>query len=285
VLKLNKAQASPSEGTPLAFLHQVSASTCTTRLSVRIGRKAYAGDGRTIETLKGIQFDAGAREFISLLGPSGCGKTTLLRLIAGLDMCYEGRITMDGTLVKGPGLDRGVVFQESRLLPWLSVARNVEFALPNRVAKSDRLKRVDEILELVGLGNFRDSWPYQLSGGMEKRVGLARALVNLPKILLMDEPFSALDTTSKFSLQDEIAHIHEREKITTILVTHDVDEAVYLSDRIAVLSPSPATILAVYDIPLARPRTRTSEEVASFKRSIIDDLLKYNKGFGTAVVA
>jgi sulfonate transport system ATP-binding protein len=242
-------------------------------LAVRIDRKTYLADGQRVVALENLEFAVNCREFVSLLGPSGCGKTTLLRLIAGLDLSYDGRICVDGTPIRGPGKRIGVVFQEVRLLPWLSVAQNIAFALPKQMPRAEREQRVDEVIGLVGLGGCRRAWPGELSGGMQKRVGLARALVNPPEILLMDEPFSALDVTSKFDLQDKVAEIHERAKLTTVLVTHDLDEAIYLSNRIALLSLPPATILKEYRISSARPRSRTSDEALALKAQIIGDIL------------
>lgn len=246
-------------------------------LSVNIDRKAYSDNREVVEVLKGLQFDVHPGEFVSFLGPSGCGKTTLLRLIAGLDLHFEGHIMIENEVVKEPGPDRGVVFQEARLLPWLTVEHNVAFAIPKYISKAEREERIGSVLDLVGLTKFRNAWPRQLSGGMEKRVGLARALINLPKILLMDEPFSALDTLTKFDLHDEVLRIHRGTGMTTILVTHDPDEAIYLSDRIAVLSSSPAVIEKIYTIALPHPRSRTSEALTSIRTDILGRILKQNK--------
>lgn len=248
-------------------------------LVVRIDCKAYVADGgRRVVVLENLRFDVSRREIVSFLGPSGCGKTTLLRLIAGLDLAYDGRISVDGALVRGPGARVGVVFQEARLLPWLNVARNIAFALPNRTPRAVRERRIDEVIELVGLAGSRRSWPGELSGGMEKRVGLARALANPPQVLLMDEPFSALDVVSKFDLHDKVAEAHERARLTTVLVTHDIDEAIYLSDRIALLSASPATIVKEYRVSSARPRSRTSDEATALKAQIVNDILTHIGG-------
>jgi ABC-type nitrate/sulfonate/bicarbonate transport system ATPase subunit len=243
-------------------------------LSVRVDRKEYPVDGRKILILENLCFEVRCGEFVSFLGPSGCGKTTLLRLIAGLDTDYAGRIALRGNAVLGPGPDRGIVFQESRLLPWFTVGQNVAFALPSGTDITERDRRVEHALRLAGLAAFRRAWPYQLSGGMEKRVALARALVNVPALILLDEPFAALDTFARFGLQEELARVHAQERTTTVLVTHDVDEAVYLSDRVAVLTLSPATLRGVYAVPLPRPRVRTSEEFNRLRLSILDTVMQ-----------
>ena len=244
-------------------------------LDVNIRMKAYPRD---VAIIQNLEFTLTKGEFVSLVGPSGCGKTTLLRLIAGLDAAYEGEIKTDGELVRSPGPDRGVVFQESRLLPWLSVEQNVAFALPPTISQVERTQRVTHVLELVGLKRSARAWPYQLSGGMAKRVALARALVNLPKVLLLDEPLSGVDPFVRFGLEDEIARLHFCEGLTTLLVTHDVDEAVYLSDRVLVLGGSPSRILEEFQIELARSRSRTSTGAIAYRQRIIDRLLAAGVG-------
>jgi ABC-type nitrate/sulfonate/bicarbonate transport system ATPase subunit len=243
-------------------------------LSVRIDRKSFRKGGTEVRVLEDVAFEVARGEFVSILGPSGCGKTTLLRLIAGLDTDFDGDLRLVGARVSGPGRDRGVVFQESRLLPWLSVASNVAFALPEGIGREVRRRRVDEALRLVGLAGSRDAWPYQLSGGQEKRVALARALVNLPELLLMDEPFAALDVLAKYALQDEVARVHEQRRLTTVLITHDVDECIYLSDRIMIMSDHPATIRRIYEVDLPRPRLRTSDVLAHLRAMILGELLR-----------
>jgi ABC-type nitrate/sulfonate/bicarbonate transport system ATPase subunit len=243
-------------------------------LSVQVDRKDYQVNGVKVQVLDDLHFEVARGEFVSLLGPSGSGKTTLLRTIVGLDRDYIGQIALDGTPLEGPGPDRGIVFQESRLLPWLTVGRNVAFALPNEIGLREKVERIGHALRLVGLADFENAWPYQLSGGMEKRVALARALVNVPSLLLLDEPFGALDTFARYALQDEMARVHAEEGVTTVLVTHDVDEAVYLSDRVLVLTASPATIQTSFAISLPRPRLRASEAFARLRTEILGKLLK-----------
>ncbi|MBN1859725.1 ABC transporter ATP-binding protein [Candidatus Bipolaricaulota bacterium] len=215
-------------------------------------------------------------KFLTILGPSGCGKTTLLRMLAGLDRQDDGSIEVWG---KPPGEDdrTAFVFQESRLLPWFDVRANVRLALrtPDRESKKEAPFFVDKALELVGLDDdFRGAWPHQLSGGMSKRVALARALVNRPKLLLLDEPFVALDTPVRHSLQAELRRIHDGQQMTTILVTHDVEEAVYLSDIVLVLSPMPSRMVDKIAIGLAKPRHRDRDDFISTCSALLATLVR-----------
>lgn len=242
-------------------------------LAVHIHQKSFVVQGTSRQVMHNLHFEVESGEFVSLLGPSGCGKTTLLRMIAGLERPDAGHLSVAGRPVDAPGPDRGIVFQEARLFPWMTVEQNVRFALP--AAQRQQPGRLEEVLRLVGLTDFRGAWPYQLSGGMEKRVALARALVNVPQLLLLDEPYAALDTLTKFTLQEELMRVHVTEGITSILVTHDIDEAVYLSDRVLLLSPSPATIRTIYPIPLPRPRDRASDAFGRVRMAILDALLQH----------
>lgn len=239
-------------------------------IDVDLRSKAY-GSGPSV--LGNLRFRVRRREFVSVLAPSGAGKTTLLRLIAGLDRDYLGDIHVSGRPVTGPGLDRGVVFQESRLLPWLSAEANIAFALPDATPAKERAERTTNILHVVSCYESRHLLPHQLSGGMERRVALARALVNIPTILLLDEPLSALDMSMRHALQDEIAAVHAREQLTSVLVTHDVDEALFLSDRIFILSGSPARI--TNELPVAFPRDRKCPDNASERRAVLDAIMRY----------
>jgi sulfonate transport system ATP-binding protein len=243
-----------------------------TYLTAPVTEKTFLGRQQRL-VLRNLSFDVAHGEFLSLLGPSGCGKTTLLRLIAGLDTTYTGRIVLDGKTIDGPGVDRGMVFQESRLLPWMTVAENVAFALSPR-ASDDGATRVRAALALVGLSGAADALPYELSGGMEKRTALARALVNVPKLLLLDEPLTGLDSFAKFAMQDEIARIHALEHVTTLLVTHDIDEAIYLTDRIAILSAPPTSIQRVFTVSLPRPRVRDSAEYQELRTQVLREVLR-----------
>ncbi|WP_127079006.1 ABC transporter ATP-binding protein [Rhodomicrobium lacus] len=198
-------------------------------------------------------------EFVAFVGASGCGKSTLLRAIVGLDTGFEGSIRIDGKAVDGPGLDRGIVFQEHRLLPWLTVEANVGAALRRSGLNSrERKQRIAEQLELVGLSPFSQAYPAQLSGGMAQRVAIARALVTRPRFLLLDEPLGALDALTRLRLQGELARLIRHEGTTALLVTHDVDEAVTLADRIVVMKPHPGRVAQILEVPRHAIRDRSS---------------------------
>lgn len=202
----------------------------------------------------GIDFDVHTQETVALIGPSGCGKSTVLRLIAGLEEPTMGSVSVAGHPVRGPDRSVGIVFQEPRLMPWLTVERNVAFGLDGDV---DRAAEVDEVIGRVGLSGFADSLPRELSGGMAQRVAIARALVTKPPVLLLDEPFSALDAFTRIDLQDHLLEVWDWYRPTTLLVTHDIDEALVLADRVVVLGGSPGTVRANIDVDLDRPRSRS----------------------------
>jgi NitT/TauT family transport system ATP-binding protein len=238
----------------------------TVKLEVRNVTKSFRIRGRSssqdriLNVLGGLSFDVRQGEVVSIIGESGCGKTTLLRIIQGLIRHDSGSILVDGVPVTKPGQDRGFVFQHASLLPWRSARHNVEFGLELQgVPAPERARRSQRLLELVGLGDAADQYPHQLSGGMQQRVGLARALAIDPAILLMDEPFSALDAQTREVLQDELLRVHAETDKTTLFVTHDLDEAIYLSDRVVVLSAKPGRVTQIVDIPLACPRPRLPE--------------------------
>ena len=210
---------------------------------------------RFVQVLNDISFEMREGELLSVVGLSGCGKTTLLRIIGGLLDPDSGSVRVDGRTVRGPGLDRAIVFQQPSLLPWRTALRNVQFGLElKRTAKDIRLARAREALDLVGLRDYERYYPKQLSGGMQQRVGLARALAVEPEILLMDEPFSALDAQTREELQAELLQLHAATRKTILFVTHDLDEAVYLSDRVLVLLPHPGRVHMMIDVGLPRPR-------------------------------
>jgi ABC-type nitrate/sulfonate/bicarbonate transport system ATPase subunit len=229
-------------------------------------RKAYSGH----EVLAAIDLSMTDGELICLLGPSGCGKTTLLRIMAGLEGDFDGGIELEGNPILGPGVDKGVVFQEHRLLPWLTIEDNVGFGLINHPA-DERRALTDRYLKLVGLVKFAKAYPGQLSGGMAQRAAIARALVNKPKILLLDEPLGALDAMTRMYMQNELEKIWLAEKITMVMVTHDVEEAIYLSDVVVLMSCRPGRVKKVIPIPLARPRHRDNPEFVSIKRELLED--------------
>ncbi|TAN58331.1 MAG: ABC transporter ATP-binding protein [Rhodospirillales bacterium] len=236
-------------------------------LSLRAVNKTFLQRGQPVEALDNIELEIGKGQFISIVGSSGCGKSTLLRIIAGLETNYRGQVLMNGKPVTGPGLDRGMVFQEHRLLPWLTVEQNVAFGL-HGLAEAEISKRVDEHLELVGLSGFKHAYPAQLSGGMAQRVAIARALVNQPSILLLDEPFGALDAMTKIQMQQEVLRIWEAERATMVLVTHDIEEAIYLGDVVVVMSSRPGRIKKIIHVDLPRPRDRSNHHFTNLRQSI-----------------
>lgn len=237
----------------------LEALAATPALEIDRVSKSFRVARRSIEVLRDISLQVRAGEFVAIVGASGCGKSTLLRLILGLDTRYEGEIRLHGERVRKPGLDRGMVFQEHRLLPWLTAAGNVAAALRRSgLPAAERGRLVTEHLALVGLDQFADAWPSQLSGGMSQRVAIARALVNRPRFLLLDEPLGALDALTRLRLQDELGRIVRADGSTVLLVTHDVDEAVFLANRIVVLEANPGRIAHVVDVDLGPQRDRSA---------------------------
>jgi len=228
-------------------------------------------DGSVLTALDHVSLKVKDKEFVCILGPSGCGKTTLLRLIAGLATARTGSIVLDGEEMKGPSPKIGFVFQEYSLFPWRTVIDNIAFGLEMKgMPKDERYRIAEQYLELVNLTAFKTSYPSELSGGMRQRVAVARALALDPVLLLMDEPFGALDAQTRNMLQTELLDIWEKTKKTIIFITHSVDEAVYLSDRIIVLSPRPGRVCKIVPIDLPRPRDRTSVDFATLRRDILD---------------
>ncbi|MFH0998590.1 MAG: ABC transporter ATP-binding protein [Pseudomonadota bacterium] len=224
--------------------------------------KNWRDNGSSRKTLEDVGFIAAAGEFVCLLGPSGCGKTTLLNIIAGFIRPSRGRVLFDGKPVTGPGPDRGVVFQDPTLFPWLTAAQNIAFGLINTgVSEPQRSTKVAEGLRIVGLEAHAHAYPHELSGGMRQRIALARVLVLEPKALLMDEPFSALDAISRECLQDELIGIWQRLYIPVIFVTHNADEAVYLADRVIIMGPPTRSVRSIIPVNLPRPRRRSSEAI------------------------
>ena len=220
-------------------------------------RKEGWNTTRTLRVFDNVSFSVHEGEFVCIIGPSGCGKSTLLNLSAGLDQASGGAVYVDGHAVNGPGLDRGVVFQEFALMPWLTVAGNIEFGLKSKgMPAAERRAHVQRHIDLVGLSGFENFYPYRLSGGMRQRVGIARALAIDPSVLLMDEPFGALDAQTRETMQKALGEIWQATRKTVLFITHDIREAVYLSDRVLVMSGRPATISLELKINLPRPRNR-----------------------------
>ena len=236
--------------------------------------KSFRVGGATLEAIHDFNLSIAEGEFIAIVGASGCGKSTLLRLLVGLDADHDGQILFDGTPLAGIGRERGIVFQEPRLFPWLSVERNIALGLANeKLDKAGRAAQVAEYLRLVRLEGFERALPHQLSGGMAQRVAIARGLVGSPRLLLLDEPFGALDALTRHQMQDELLAIRDRKRITTLLVTHDVEEAIYLADRVVVMAPRPGRIRRVVDIDLPRPRQRGGYDFHRLREALIKELV------------
>lgn len=238
------------------------------QIEIKNVNKQFQIDNKTVDILQNINLNFKKGEFVSVVGASGCGKSTLLRMISGLESISQGEILLDGKPVVKPGLDCGMVFQESRLFPWLSVEKNIEFGISQKVEGNTKSELVHRLIELVGLSGFENALPKQLSGGMQQRVSIARGLINNPKVLLMDEPFGALDAITRISMQNEVLRIWEAEKKTVVLVTHDIDEAIYLGDRIVVLSSRPGTVRKVISVDLPRPRDRSGRQFIQIRKEI-----------------
>jgi ABC-type nitrate/sulfonate/bicarbonate transport system ATPase subunit len=224
--------------------------------------------GPPVVALDNVHLHIPAGKFVSIVGASGCGKTTLLRIIAGLEADYTGALALGGRAVTAPGPDKGVVFQDHRLLPWLTVRQNIGFGLLD-LPRAEQRARVEKYLRLVGLDGFSGAWPSQLSGGMAQRAAIARALATKPRILLLDEPFGALDAITRIHMQRELEKIWFEEKITMLMVTHDVEEALYLSDTVVVMSSRPGRVKHVQANPIARPRDRENPIFQDIRRELL----------------
>ena len=234
-------------------------------------RKQFTDIARQEElvALDGIDLEIGDDEFLTVLGPSGCGKTTLLNIVAGFEGATGGEVQVDGEAILKPGPDRGVVFQEYALFPWLTVAQNIEFGLRERgVPKAQRRARVRQQIASVGLSGFEQRYPQELSGGMRQRVALARVLVNHPRILLMDEPFAALDAQTRTIMQQELLRVWSAERRTAIFITHNIEEAILLGDRVVVMTARPGRVKDIVAVDLPRPRDVTSTEFNEIRRRV-----------------
>lgn len=233
--------------------------------------KTYDLKGQKLNVLEDVNISIQAGEFVSIVGQSGCGKSTLLRQISGLELPTSGEVCLGDKKIVKPSLECGMIFQEARLFPWLNVEKNVQFGLPKKKQDGEK-DLVAENIGLVGLKGFEKALPMQLSGGMQQRCSIARALVNNPSVLLLDEPFGALDAFTKINMQKEIMRIWEAEHTTMILVTHDIDEAVYLSDRIIVMGKNPGTIRKIINVDLPRERDRTSADFIKVRKEVFDGI-------------
>ncbi|MBO8198337.1 ABC transporter ATP-binding protein [Streptomyces smyrnaeus] len=237
------------------------------RISFQDVVKTFPLKGAEFTALDGVSLDIADQEFVTVVGPSGCGKSTLMSMAAGLQEPSSGRVLVDGRPVTGPGPDRGVIFQQYALFPWLTVRQNVEFGLKlAAVPTQERRRRAAEAITLVGLDDFADALPKTLSGGMKQRCAIARAYAVDPQVLLMDEPFGALDALTRVQLQDQLLATWSREKRTVLFITHDVDEAVYLASRVVVMAARPGRIHRVVDVDLPYPRTEEIRLSADFRQ-------------------
>jgi len=235
--------------------------------------KVFTKDKREIVAVSNFSLNVKPQEFICILGPSGCGKTTVLRMVAGLEVPTSGSISLNGNLVKEPGRDRGMVFQEFALFPWRSVRKNIEFGPEINKTPPEKIKEIsDQYIDLVGLEGFEDAHPNELSGGMKQRVGIARALANNPSILLMDEPFGSIDAQTRNLMQKELLRIWQTTKKTVMFVTHSVEEAVFLADKIIIMTTRPGKVREVIGVPLVRPRERTSPEFIKIRARVLAEL-------------
>ena len=231
---------------------------------------AVDGTGVHTSALEAASIEIRAGELVSILGPSGCGKSTLLRLVAGLAQPDSGELWVGDELISRPSAERGLVFQDPNLFPWLTVRRNIQTGLVARGVLADKRDEVDEFMRLVGLESFAEAFPHHLSGGMAQRVALARALINHPKLLLLDEPLGALDAFTRMRMQDEVLRLWQARGTTMLLVTHDIDEAIYMSDRIVLMTPRPGRIERVIEVPLARTRQRNSSDFLNLRGEILE---------------
>jgi ABC-type nitrate/sulfonate/bicarbonate transport system ATPase subunit len=242
------------------------------KIVVEAVTKAFATDGGALSVVDGVSFEVAEGEFVAIVGPSGCGKTTLLHMIAGLERPDAGRILVDGAPVVAASANGILISQHGSVFPWLNVRRNLMFGLNGALAPGEKAMLADRYAAMVGLTGFEEAYPHELSGGMLRRVELARALVVKPQMLFMDEPLAALDALTSIRMRVELLRILGEERHTCVLITHDVEEAIHMADRILVLSPRPARIQSRFDVALPRPRDVASREVAMLKAAILRDL-------------
>ena len=235
------------------------------RIEARNVHKSYSTRDGTVLALQDVSLGVADSEFVSILGPSGCGKSTLLRILDGLARADSGDVLMDGQPILQPTQERGFVFQSFNLFPWRTVRANIEFGLEVKgTPKADRRRASDRLIELVGLAGFDRKYPHELSGGMQQRVGIARALAIEPAVLLMDEPFGALDAQTREDMQDELLRIWAAARKTVLFVTHSIEEAIYLSDRVVIMTPRPGRIQRIVDVPFERPRSEHHRTLPAF---------------------
>ena len=245
----------------------------TAKLTLTHVSKTFRDKKKERTVLADISFDVYENEFLVLLGPGLCGKTVLLNIVSGLEEAGGGEILLDGRAIRGPQATIGMVFQKKAILPWKTVMQNVEFGPKMRnVPKAERRKTAQKFIDLVGLQNFENAYPHELSGGMKQRVGIARAYANDPEILILDEPFGALDAQTRYAMQDEILRIWKSDRKTILFVTNNIEEALYLGDRVVLLSKCPAVVKNIYPIELPRPRDMLSREFLALREAISQEM-------------
>lgn len=249
-----------------------------------VNRVYYDTTGKPTVALQDVDLDIRRGEFITFIGPSGCGKTTLLRLIAGLDAAQSGVVSIEGQTIEKPGYERGFVFQQAALFPWKTVEENIAIGLKARKMLKEKKQHIKEYIDLIGLTGFEKAYPHEISGGMAQRVAIARALINEPKVLLLDEPLGALDAFTRIELQSTIRNIWEKTGTTIVLVTHDVDEAVFLSNRIAIMTARPGRISEVINVNLKPERDRNDDDFIILRRKVLEKLELAGKHWSSRLV-
>lgn len=250
-------------------------------LEIKNVNRTYIDDdsSKNVQALSDINLSIERGKFVSIIGASGCGKTTLLRLVGGLDSIQTGEILFNNKPITGPDPSRGYVFQQGSLFPWMTVEENIAVGLKARKLYKKDKENVGKYIELVGLKGFEKAYPHQISGGMAQRVAIARALINSPQLLLLDEPMGALDSFTRADIQDSILDIHKKSNITMLLVTHDIEEALYLSDQIIIMTPRPGKVSKILDINIPIPRNRTSEEFLNYRSKIMQEFHLANENY------
>lgn len=239
-------------------------------LNVNLVEKFY--NNSKIKILEDCRFEVNPGDFVAVLGSSGCGKSTLLKMIVGIDNDYKGEIILGNRIVRSPAKDCSIIFQEARLMPWMSVKDNIRFAVQDESISSE--KEIADLLEFFELSDFGNEYPLSLSGGMAQKVALARAMINIPDLLLLDEPFASLDYITRIQLQKELINILQKRQTTVLMVTHDIEEAIFCSDKIFIMSKKPGKILTSFDVDLPKPRNRTSDDFLSLYKKILGFMIE-----------
>ena len=254
-------------------------------IEIRNVKKVFPIQNTNIEVLQNVNLSIDDGEIISIVGGSGCGKSTLLRIISGLDFATGGEVVIDGKTIDGSSKkDIGVVFQEPRLFPWSTVEKNIEFGITEKLTKEQKRERVKYYIDLVGLTGFEKALPHQLSGGMQQRVNIARSLINEPKALLLDEPFGALDAFTKINLQNEVLKIWEKKRTTLIIVTHDIDEAIFMGNRVVVMSSKPGVVKQIIPVELPRTRNRAGTDFAYIRKKVYSQFFEETEELAEYVI-